>query len=354
MNQYISLFTLFGSLTALFVLSALLYKKKLTREALPLALLVLFLSIRAYRDFQVFLPGNWSDSVKRWIYFLSDTTLLLPYLTFVWLSLRAGINKRLKWQGFLPYLYQLVMATSPYWIVFFPPEQVYPVIRSYRWGYDLIIVALTIYYGLKCAKLRFEKQSVERLVAFGVLVALVIEVMRMRLLFLLVKWDLGFTGVEMHTVYLVIKSALIFFMAYLLFQTYQNLRDRPFIKPKNVIMADQSSVELFLSRKLFLEHDITVATAARSLKVSRNVLSKTIAENGFKNFIEFVNEYRLDHFLAMVEEEAHLKLSIMGMAESSGFKSKATFNRVFKAKMGLTPSVYINQKNTVEKPVAVH
>ena len=353
MNHYISLFTLFGSLTALLVLTRLVYKRTLNKEAWPLAILLLLVSVMSFRGFQMFLLGRVSPGLELYMYFLSNTSLVMPYLAYDWISTRTGSSLKIKWYHFWPYLFQFVLASAPEWLVYFPEEHTHAVIRIYRGIGDCLVVGLILYYRMKWLSLKASAGKLEKAVAYAVCLVLINEVLRLQMLFLIWEFNWVIEWLNIQTIYMAIKSGLVFIIAYVLFQAYQYSASEPFVKPRTKVSADQSAMELFLSRRLYLQYDITVASASKTLKVSRNVFSKTIAENGFKNFIEFINEHRIRHFLQMVEEGAHLKLSIMGMAESSGFKSKATFNRVFKAKMGLTPSVYINTQQRGRKVAAL-
>ena len=124
--------------------------------------------------------------------------------------------------------------------------------------------------------------------------------------------------------------------------------NRPGVKARPEIL------EAFTEQALYLDPGIKVESAAKKLAVSKAVLSKTFSETEEGSFNDFLNRCRLDHFMQLVAEEAYVKLSIMGMAESAGFKSKATFNRIFKARVGMTPSAFIEKQRDENTPVAIN
>ena len=59
------------------------------------------------------------------------------------------------------------------------------------------------------------------------------------------------------------------------------------------------------------------------------------------SFYEFINTHRVEKVKELLKEGRAEQLSILGVAEESGFNSKASFNRIFKKATGLTPSAYL-------------
>jgi len=67
-----------------------------------------------------------------------------------------------------------------------------------------------------------------------------------------------------------------------------------------------------------------------------------------QSFFDWVNRHRVDTFVQLAQNPAFAHLSIMGLAEEAGFKSKSSFNTAFKKWKGTTPSAYL--KETPRKP----
>ncbi|MEM1137155.1 MAG: helix-turn-helix domain-containing protein [Bacteroidota bacterium] len=106
-------------------------------------------------------------------------------------------------------------------------------------------------------------------------------------------------------------------------------------------------IEVFLeqieSRKLYLNVDLTLENLAAELKTSSRVLSESINHFASLSFNKYINSLRIKTFQEYIKANRHKKFNIFGVAREAGFKSKATFNRVFKEFTGQTPSEYIKE-----------
>ena len=87
----------------------------------------------------------------------------------------------------------------------------------------------------------------------------------------------------------------------------------------------------------YLEVDLSLAQLAKQLDMHPNTLSQLINSYSGGNFFEFVNGYRIEE---IKRELASSQEHIMIIAYNNGFKSKSSFNDVFKRKTGMTPSQY--------------
>ncbi|MEM9546451.1 MAG: helix-turn-helix domain-containing protein [Bacteroidota bacterium] len=99
-------------------------------------------------------------------------------------------------------------------------------------------------------------------------------------------------------------------------------------------------MELMTVEKLFEDMDLTLDRLSERLKISAGYLSQIINEKEQKNFFDFVNFYRVEAVKEKLLDENFSNYTIMGIALESGFKSKSTFNSVFKKNTGYTPSAY--------------
>jgi AraC-like DNA-binding protein len=63
-------------------------------------------------------------------------------------------------------------------------------------------------------------------------------------------------------------------------------------------------------------------------------------ELGHRNFVDFVNRYRLAETKAALIDPAQEAVPILTIALDAGFQSIGPFNRAFKAHTGMTPSEY--------------
>lgn len=101
--------------------------------------------------------------------------------------------------------------------------------------------------------------------------------------------------------------------------------------------------------KIFLDPELTLNSLASKLKTNREYLSQLLNNVIGKNFIDYVNDYRIEEAKAILTNEANKKSGIqtmVGIANAVGFKNTSTFNPIFKRITGLTPSEY---KKAAEK-----
>jgi AraC-like DNA-binding protein len=94
--------------------------------------------------------------------------------------------------------------------------------------------------------------------------------------------------------------------------------------------------------KPYLNERITIKDLSEGLNVPYHHLSIVINNLLNKNFYDFINEYRIHEVVSILHESRNETVNILTIAFKCGFNSKSTFNRVFKNKMGTTPSLYKN------------
>ncbi|MEM7375023.1 MAG: helix-turn-helix domain-containing protein [Bacteroidota bacterium] len=102
------------------------------------------------------------------------------------------------------------------------------------------------------------------------------------------------------------------------------------------------------SDRLFLRSDLNLTELAEILGVSRQELSQVINEHFEKNFFDFINAYRLEEAKMLLLDPQYSKLTIRGISQEAGFKSKSTFYSLFKQHTGMTPTNYQKEKKGEE------
>lgn len=115
----------------------------------------------------------------------------------------------------------------------------------------------------------------------------------------------------------------------------------PAAEPKK---PDQPLIDRLLlymeTEKPYLDPELTLSDLAKQLAVSRSVLSQLINEGVGDNFYNFVNRYRVEQVKLFMTDPTMKHFNLLGLALEAGFKSKSTFNLIFKRFTGLTPSEY--------------
>jgi AraC-like DNA-binding protein len=111
--------------------------------------------------------------------------------------------------------------------------------------------------------------------------------------------------------------------------------------------ALQSQLQAFMNEKRpFLESELTLNELAGQVRMSPAALSRLLNQQFGQNFNDFVNAYRVAEVKRQLADPANAHLSLLGIAFSCGFNSKATFNRAFKKITGASPSDFLaSQKN---------
>ena len=101
--------------------------------------------------------------------------------------------------------------------------------------------------------------------------------------------------------------------------------------------------EYMLGDKPYLDPDLRIDDVARALNIKRHHLTQIINERYNKNFFMYVNEFRIRDAQKLMSDRSNDESTILRIAYDTGFNSKATFNRLFKAITGVTPSEYRNK-----------
>jgi AraC-like DNA-binding protein len=92
--------------------------------------------------------------------------------------------------------------------------------------------------------------------------------------------------------------------------------------------------------KPFLDPELSLTTLAKALGLNRNQLSQLINAGIGENFYDFINKYRVEEVKRLMTDPQKHNYNLLGMALEAGFKSKSTFNLIFKRFTGLTPTEY--------------
>jgi AraC-like DNA-binding protein len=101
-----------------------------------------------------------------------------------------------------------------------------------------------------------------------------------------------------------------------------------------------SLLNFMQQKEPYLDPELTLSELAKDLNISRSQLSMLINEGIGDNFYDFVNKYRVEQVKKLMADPKMKNFNMLGIALEAGFKSKSTFNLIFKRFTGLTPSEY--------------
>jgi len=105
----------------------------------------------------------------------------------------------------------------------------------------------------------------------------------------------------------------------------------------------QQLVRLMEEDQLFKRSQLTLQELADEMSISAHNLSEVINTQMRQNFYDFVNGYRVEEVKRRLRDPQSRHLTILALAEESGFNSKSAFNALFKKHTGQTPSHYRRQ-----------
>jgi AraC-like DNA-binding protein len=94
------------------------------------------------------------------------------------------------------------------------------------------------------------------------------------------------------------------------------------------------------TEKPYLTPALTLEKLAGQLRIQPRLLSNIINRHFDCNFFEFINSYRVEEAKRMLADNNHADKTMLDIMLDVGFNSKATFNTLFKKKVGMTPSEY--------------
>jgi len=94
----------------------------------------------------------------------------------------------------------------------------------------------------------------------------------------------------------------------------------------------------------YLEPKLSLKSFAKNCKLPQKTVSQYLNQKLNMTFHDYVNGHRIEAFKKMVISKEEQNMTLEGMAYDCGFNSKATFNRIFKKKTGITPSQFVSKQ----------
>jgi len=95
--------------------------------------------------------------------------------------------------------------------------------------------------------------------------------------------------------------------------------------------------------KIYLDDTLTLSSLAAILTTTNKKISTLLNHHLNTNFYDYVNKFRFEDMIEKMKSKKYEKYTLLGIAFESGFKSKTSFNRIFKKETGLSPSNYKKQ-----------
>ena len=243
-----------------------------------------------------------------------------------------------------------VLYTSYNQSRFFPPN-FYTPFRSLVLAFYWVISAIMVWKNAKKQDLRgFAKEWFVWIKIFLGLELLVFFP------FLLLFWAIepltNFLLVHLTIVLLTfITSLALIFFPKILYGMDQNLFEEKAIKiksEKTEQLSDQKIKEIeekldkgLNKDKKFLQHGYSIQSLAEDTNVPVYLLRLYINSHLKTNFSDFINERRIEDSCNLIESGKFEHLSLVGLAELSGFNNRNSFTLAFQKFKNVSPSAYI-------------
>lgn len=106
---------------------------------------------------------------------------------------------------------------------------------------------------------------------------------------------------------------------------------------KVIIMKLKNLME---NEKPYLNPDLNLNQLSTRLSVSIHNLSQVLNQFLNQNFYDFINSYRAEEFIRLMEEDKDKRYSILALSYEAGFNSKTAFYKIFKKIYNQTPSEF--------------
>jgi len=112
--------------------------------------------------------------------------------------------------------------------------------------------------------------------------------------------------------------------------------------PEHALSKELSRiVQAMVEEKLYQQEGVTIASFAKHLSIHEYKLRQLInGEMNYRNFNDFLNFYRIKEVTDKLTSTEFLQTPVLTLALESGFRSLSSFNKVFKATHGVTPTEY--------------
>ncbi|MEY2940495.1 MAG: hypothetical protein RJA67_180 [Bacteroidota bacterium] len=115
-------------------------------------------------------------------------------------------------------------------------------------------------------------------------------------------------------------------------------------KKSSSFYAFERELEIYLASHPFVKKDFSLSQMSFDLKMPERFLSNYFNKEMEKTFGEWKNDLRIEYACQLIEEGNAKKITIEAISTDAGFVSRSKFIDAFKARKGVTPSVYIKEK----------
>jgi len=365
-----ALIILLGSLQGIFLASILVFNKRFKKKSnifLSIFILAFSLSNLHYVSHLLGFTEN-----RAWFVYLSfPWTLLIPivFYFFVKYLIRPDyqMSSKEKWL-FLPFALQLIFYTTLFVLEISGSKLIESYLGPIRFILgnaetvlslllNLIFIPLILKMILDYEKTLKENYSEISKSSIQWIRKLIFVLIGIWILWALPAIYQIFTGIQTPKLdYLlwIAMSVCIYWIGYEVYfrnDIFQAKQNFPSKQKKNTPKPASDKIDDYYHRmlsllekeKLFTDPEFDLSMLAAKCELSPNYLSQIINSKSGQNFYNLINDYRIKQVKTLLRDPEYAHYSILSIGLEAGFKSKASFFKVFKSKTGMTPSQFKNQ-----------
>ncbi len=100
---------------------------------------------------------------------------------------------------------------------------------------------------------------------------------------------------------------------------------------------------LLMVEEIYKDPELTLSGLSKKVNSNPSVVSRVINQGFQMNFNDFINKYRVEAVVRMLQKGVYKNQTLLAIAFDCGFNSKSTFNRAFKKSISCSPKEYILQ-----------
>lgn len=120
----------------------------------------------------------------------------------------------------------------------------------------------------------------------------------------------------------------------------ENEYKKPGLNQEIAIKKHRELLELMENEKPYLNASLTIFDLSKEMDMNVRELSILINHNLNQHFFDFVNEYRIQKAMEILQNPDKKKLTILEILYDVGFNSKSSFNTAFKKYTQQTPTEF--------------
>ena len=118
-------------------------------------------------------------------------------------------------------------------------------------------------------------------------------------------------------------------------------KTKPLLKQEQLSSYEVQLHNLMSEKRMYLNSSLRALDVATALGTNVQTLSYVLNQGLKVSFHDFINKLRVEHVKSRLNSNDITRMSLLGIAQESGFNSEASFYRIFKKFTGMTPKAYI-------------